>query len=159
MIWTASFTKMKFLVQKAIFIAHGITTDGLQPNPVTVQVTVSMPTPTDKQVVHRFLEAINFLSKFCPQLNRITLAASMEPDQRGDTILAANTTPRSIYWSKNPCLLHLMPGRLRRQSLGGPSSRHLWLWSRSSSYSQAKTTVTGVLTNSPYNSSNTAPKV
>lgn len=100
MIWTASLTKMKFLVQKATFIAYGITTDGLQPNPVTVQVTVSMPTPTDKQVVHRFLETINFLSKFCPQLGSITLATSMEPDQRGHTILVANTTPRSIYWSK-----------------------------------------------------------
>lgn len=70
---------MKFLVQKATFIAHGITTDGLQPNPVTVQVTVSMSTPTDKQVAHRFLEAIN--SKFCPQLSNITLAVSMESDQ------------------------------------------------------------------------------
>ena len=41
--------KMKFLVRKATFMGHVITTDGLQPNPVTVQAIVAMPTPTDKQ--------------------------------------------------------------------------------------------------------------
>lgn len=50
---------MKFLVQKATFITHGITTDGLQPNPVTVQVTVSMSTPTDKQVAQSTVNSVH----------------------------------------------------------------------------------------------------
>ena len=55
--------KMKFLVRKATFMNHIITTDGLQPNPITVQAIVAMPTPTDKQGFRRFLGAINYLSK------------------------------------------------------------------------------------------------
>lgn len=54
---------MKFLVRKATFMGHVITTDGLQPNPITVQAIVAMPTPTDKQGFRRFLGAINYLSK------------------------------------------------------------------------------------------------
>ena len=64
--------KMKFLVRKATFMGHVITTDGLQPNPITVQAIVAMPTPTDKQSVRRFLGAINYLAKFCPQLSSVT---------------------------------------------------------------------------------------
>ena len=64
--------KMKFLVRKATFVGHVITTDGLQPNPITVQAIVVMPTPTDKQGFPRFLGAINYLSKLCPQLSSIT---------------------------------------------------------------------------------------
>ena len=51
--------KMKFLVHKAVFMGHVITTDGLQPNPVTVQAVVNMPIPMDKQGVCRFLGAIS----------------------------------------------------------------------------------------------------
>lgn len=36
--------KVKFLVRKATFMGHMITTDGLQPNPATVQALVTMPT-------------------------------------------------------------------------------------------------------------------
>lgn len=64
--------KMKFLVRKAAFMGHVITTDGLQPNPITVQAIVAIATPTDKQGFRRFLGAINYLSKFCPQLSSIT---------------------------------------------------------------------------------------
>ena len=65
-------SKMKFLVQEAVFMGHVITTDGLQPNPVTVQAIVNMPIPKDKQGVRRFLGAINYLSKFCPLLSTVT---------------------------------------------------------------------------------------
>ena len=64
--------KMKFLVREAVFMGHVITTDGLQPNPVTVQATVNMPIPKDKQGIRRFLGAINYLSKFCPLLSTVT---------------------------------------------------------------------------------------
>ena len=65
-------SKMKFLVREAVFMGHVITTDGLQPNPVTVQAIVNMPIPKDKQGVRRFLGAINYLSKFCPLLSTVT---------------------------------------------------------------------------------------
>ena len=64
--------KMKFLVRKATFLGHVITTDGLQPKPATVHAVVAMPTPADKQGVRRFLGAINYLNKFCPQLSSVT---------------------------------------------------------------------------------------
>ena len=38
----------------------------------TVQALVTMPTQTDKQAVRRFLGAVNYFSKFCPQLSSIT---------------------------------------------------------------------------------------
>jgi len=63
---------MKFLVREATFVGHVITTDGLQPKPVTVQAIVAMPTPTDKQGICRFLGAINYVSKFSPQLSSVT---------------------------------------------------------------------------------------
>ena len=63
--------KMKFLVRKAVFMDHVITTGGLQPNPVTVQAVVNMPIPMDKQGACRFLGAINYLSKFCPQRSTV----------------------------------------------------------------------------------------
>ena len=53
-------------------MGHVITTDGLQPNPVTVQAIVNMPIPKDKQGIRRFLGAINYLSKFCPLLSTVT---------------------------------------------------------------------------------------
>ena len=53
-------------------MGHVITIDGLQPNPVTVQAIVNMPTPKDKQGVRRFLGTINYLSKCCPLLSTVT---------------------------------------------------------------------------------------
>ena len=53
-------------------MGHIITTDGLQPNSATSYAVVTMPTPTDKQGVRRFLGAINYLSRFCPQLSSVT---------------------------------------------------------------------------------------
>ena len=63
-----TFNKMKFLVHKATCISQVTTTDGLQPNPVTVRAIITMPTPTDKQAVRRFQGALNYLARFCPQL-------------------------------------------------------------------------------------------
>ena len=40
--------KMKFLTCKATFMSHVTTTNGLQPNPVTVKAMITMPTPTRK---------------------------------------------------------------------------------------------------------------
>jgi len=55
-------SKMKFLVREAVYMGHVFTTDGLQPNPVTIQAIVNMPIPKDKQGVSRFLGAINYLA-------------------------------------------------------------------------------------------------
>ena len=65
-------SKMKFLVREAVFMGHVITTDCLQPNPITVQEIVNMPTPKDKQGVRRFLGTMNYLSKFCPLRSTVT---------------------------------------------------------------------------------------
>lgn len=67
-----SVNKMKFLACQAAFMGHLITTEGLQPNPAIVKAILNMPTPADKRGVRRFLAAINYLSKFCPQLSSIT---------------------------------------------------------------------------------------
>ena len=64
--------KIKFLTCKATFMSHVTTTDGLQPNPVTVKAMITMPTPTEKQAVRRFVRDINNLAKFCSELSSIT---------------------------------------------------------------------------------------
>ena len=43
--------KMKFLICKATFMSHVTTTDGLQPNPITLKAMITIPTPTEKQEV------------------------------------------------------------------------------------------------------------
>ena len=53
-------------------MSHVTTTDGLQPNPVTVKAMITMPTPTEKQAVRRFLGNINYLAKFCSELSSVT---------------------------------------------------------------------------------------
>ena len=53
-------------------MSHVTTTDGLQPNPVTVKAMITMPTPTEKQAVRRFLRDINYLAKFCSELSSVT---------------------------------------------------------------------------------------
>lgn len=60
---------MKFIISNATFMSHVITTDGLLPSPVTVQAVVRMSTRTENQGVRRFMGAINYLSKLCPQLS------------------------------------------------------------------------------------------
>ena len=63
--------KMKFLICKATFMSHVTTTDGLQPNPVTVKAMITMLTPTEKQAVRRFQRDINYLAKFCSELSSV----------------------------------------------------------------------------------------
>ena len=64
--------KMKFLVREAIFMGHLITTDSVQPNLAVVKAILNMPTPRDKARILRFLGAMNYLSKLCPQLSSVT---------------------------------------------------------------------------------------
>ena len=63
--------KMKFLICKATFMSHVTTTDGLQPNPVTVKAMITMLTPTEKQAVRRFPRDINYPAKFCSELSSV----------------------------------------------------------------------------------------
>ena len=63
---------MKFLIRQAIFMGHLITIDGVRPNPAIVKAILNMPTPRDKVGIRRFLGAMNYLSKFCPQLSNVT---------------------------------------------------------------------------------------
>ena len=64
--------KMKFPVREAIFTGHLITTDGIRTNPAIVKAILNMPTPSDKVGIRRFLGAMNYLSKFSPQLSSVT---------------------------------------------------------------------------------------
>ncbi|CAB3998602.1 Retrovirus-related Pol poly from transposon [Paramuricea clavata] len=64
--------KMKFMKTSATFMGHLITSDGLRPDPTTVEAVTNLPTPHDKQGIRRFLGAINYLSKFCPRLSSVT---------------------------------------------------------------------------------------
>ena len=64
--------KMKFLICKATYMSHVTTTDGLQPNPVTVKAMITIPTPTEKQAVRQFQGDTNYLAKFCSALSTVT---------------------------------------------------------------------------------------
>ena len=106
--------KMKFLVREATFIGHLIT---------IVQAILTMPNPTDKAAARRFFGAINYLSKFCPQLSN-------------DTLPLLNLTKEDVaflwsssWWSQNSCDQRTMFGiALPCCSSGGC----FWLWAWSS---------------------------
>ena len=101
-------SKMKFLVQKATFMGHLITTKGLLPNPATVQAIVDMPIPLDKQGVRRFLGATNYLSKSCPNLNTVTQPLrNLTKD--GTPFLRAAQHPTCLPRSQDPNHLPTLP--------------------------------------------------
>ena len=81
---------MEFLVLQATFMGHLITAEGLKPNPSTVEAILSMPTPTDKPGICRFLRAINCLSKFCPQLSSVTHPSPRNLTKHGTAFLCSD---------------------------------------------------------------------
>ena len=53
------------------YVGHLITADGLKPDPAKTEAVRSMPPPTDKEGVRRFLGFVTYLSKFIPNLSEV----------------------------------------------------------------------------------------
>ena len=48
------------------------TPEGLKPDPIKIDAIASMPRPDDKRAVQRLLECVNYLSRFMPQLTKVS---------------------------------------------------------------------------------------
>ena len=54
------------------FLGHLISADGIKRDPRKIEAILKMPTPTSKTELQRFLEMINYLGKFLPNLSKET---------------------------------------------------------------------------------------
>ena len=64
--------KMQFKQQKAAYMGHVITSDGLQADPDKIKAILNMPIPTDKEAVRRLLGMTNYVQRFAPGLANST---------------------------------------------------------------------------------------
>ena len=54
------------------YVGHTLIPNGIKPNPERIRAVVNMPTPTNKQEVHRFLGMVTYVAKFIPNLSNIS---------------------------------------------------------------------------------------
>ncbi|KAL0994061.1 hypothetical protein UPYG_G00117300 [Umbra pygmaea] len=64
--------KCRFRVSEVSYVGHLLTDQGIKPDPAKTDAVRSMPTPTDKLGVQRFLGMTNYLSKFIPGYSETT---------------------------------------------------------------------------------------
>ena len=61
--------KLKFRLQELPFMGHKVTISGLKPDDSKIEAITSMPVPSDKKAVLRFLGMCNFLAQYIPCLS------------------------------------------------------------------------------------------
>ena len=64
--------KCTFRMTEITFLGHLISADGIKRDPRKIEAILKMPTPTSKTELQRFLEMINYLGKFLPNLSKET---------------------------------------------------------------------------------------
>lgn len=64
--------KLQFKKSSVSFMGHVISKNGIKPEDKHVKAIVEMPTPSNKQELMRFLGVLKFLSKFIPNLTKLT---------------------------------------------------------------------------------------
>ncbi|GBN54720.1 Retrovirus-related Pol polyprotein from transposon 17.6 [Araneus ventricosus] len=64
--------KLQYRVSEVKYVGQIISKSGIKPDPDHIQAIVEMPTPKSKTEVRRLLGMINFLSKFIPNLSKVT---------------------------------------------------------------------------------------
>ena len=52
-------------------MGHLLTSKGLQPNPIKVQVTQALPVPEGKKAIEKFLGFVKYLSRFMLNLAEV----------------------------------------------------------------------------------------
>ena len=60
--------KLRLRLTEVAYMGHLLTSCGLKPDPMKVQVIWALPVPEDKKAVERFLGFIKYLSRFLPNL-------------------------------------------------------------------------------------------
>ena len=64
--------KCKFEAQTTTFLGHKISAHGVEADPAKITAILSMPEPTSKKELQRFLGMITYLGKFIPNLSDLT---------------------------------------------------------------------------------------
>ncbi|XP_052746964.1 uncharacterized protein LOC128199832 [Bicyclus anynana] len=61
-----NYNKCKFCVREIVFLGHKFNCNGMQPDDTKIKAIISMPDPSDRKALERFLGMVNYLSKFIP---------------------------------------------------------------------------------------------
>ncbi|GBN38584.1 Retrovirus-related Pol polyprotein from transposon 17.6 [Araneus ventricosus] len=64
--------KLQYRVSEVKYVGQIISKSGIKPDPDHIKAIVEMPTPKSKTEVRRLLGMINFLSKFIPNVSKVT---------------------------------------------------------------------------------------
>ncbi|GBL65032.1 Transposon Ty3-I Gag-Pol polyprotein, partial [Araneus ventricosus] len=64
--------KLQYRVSEVKYVGQIISKSGIKPDPGHIKAIVEMPTPKSKTEVRRLLGMINFLSKFIPNVSKVT---------------------------------------------------------------------------------------
>ncbi|GFT79133.1 transposon Tf2-9 polyprotein [Trichonephila clavipes] len=64
--------KLQYRVSEVKYVGQIISKSGIKPDPDHIKAIVEMPTPKSKTEVRRLLGMVNFLSKFIPNVSKVT---------------------------------------------------------------------------------------
>ncbi|GBO09304.1 Retrovirus-related Pol polyprotein from transposon 17.6 [Araneus ventricosus] len=64
--------KLQYRVSEVKYVGQIISKSGIKPDPDHIKAIVEMPTPKSKTEIRRLLGMINFLSKFIPNVSKVT---------------------------------------------------------------------------------------
>ncbi|GFU55362.1 transposon Tf2-6 polyprotein [Nephila pilipes] len=64
--------KLQYRVSEVKYVGQIISKSGIKPDPDHIKANVAMPTPKSKTEFRRLLDMVNFLSKFIPNVSKVT---------------------------------------------------------------------------------------
>ena len=64
--------KLRLKLDQVTYMVQLFTSEGLKPDPIKIEAIASMPRPDDKRAVQRLLEYVNYLSRFMPQVTKVS---------------------------------------------------------------------------------------
>ena len=64
--------KLRLKLEQVTYMGQLFTSEGLKPDPIKIEAIASMPRPDDKRAVQRLLECVNYLSRFMPQVTKVS---------------------------------------------------------------------------------------
>ena len=64
--------KLRLMLHQVTYMGQLFTSEGLKPDPMKVKAIASMPRPDNKRAVQRLLGRVSYLSRFMPQLSKVS---------------------------------------------------------------------------------------
>ena len=64
--------KLRLKLDQVTYMVQLFTSEGLKPDPIKIEAIARMPRPDDKRAVQRLLGCVNYLSRFMPQLSKVS---------------------------------------------------------------------------------------